>query len=152
VAFGQGNVMRGSLSAFGSARAGIKISGADIPIGVSAKATPTVLASLVNVDGWIRLRLAVELLEVEIEILGLPRWLNWLLSRVLTFFGTLFGNVFAGIITALSIPIVKLPHLRFTAAGLTVDIDLKDIAIDTLREDSGRAVADISGVLVAVSA
>ncbi len=152
VAFGQGNVMRGSLAAFGAARAGIKISGVDIPIGVRAKATPTVLASLVNIAGWIRLRLAVEWIEVEIEILGLPGWLNWLLSRLLSFFSTLFGNVFAALITVLSIPIVPLPRLRFTAAGLTVDIDLKEILIDTVREDSGRAVADISGVLVAVSA
>lgn len=152
VGFTTGNVMRGSLSAFGEARAGIKIGDVDVPIGVRARATPRVLASLQNVSGWVRLLLAVAAIEVEIEILHLPSWLNWLLSRLISFFSTLFGQVFAALINVLSIPIIPLPQLRFTAAGITVDIRLDQIAIDTIADESGRALADISGVLVAVQA
>jgi hypothetical protein len=146
----ENNVAQASMEAYGDA--GVSFQLWDLPelkLGAAISGTPLSIIRLQMEDGWIKVVCVVQRVEIKLTIYGLPEWLNWLVSEVLSFFASAIAQPISAFISLFRPGIFKPDH-ELELMGRKVIIKLTEMKLDTFRAPDKKIYFEAAGVGVAV--
>lgn len=120
-----------------------------VTLGLSITASPDVTAQ-VTIDGSNDVIIAfktVNKFDVKIDIPGIPSWLEKFASHIISFLTSQLAKFIGIFLTGLSFKVFSISPISIEEDGVSLQIDLKNLAVSTFTDVGGVKTLSLGGTL-----
>ncbi|UCH94714.1 MAG: hypothetical protein JSV88_31250 [Candidatus Aminicenantes bacterium] len=144
-----GNQFSLSVDAYssGTFKAGLKYTPFQFSQTITFRASPKITAaiSVAASNQVIVTFLSVDDFKVEIDISGIPSWLNKFMSEILSFLTKNISNIIGSMLTGFKFNVFKIPQIEINEEDLHLIIEMSDIGVTTMVDSGNKKLALVSG-------
>jgi hypothetical protein len=151
IEFAGGSSLAINVDAYGSGSVKVKadfgVWKPSVTLGLGIKASPKV-SGAVQVDSSnnvIVKFLSVNDFKVELDISGVPGWLDKFISEIISFLTKPIAQLIGSLLTGISFKVYEIPEFTINEGGIKLDILVSNIGIGTITDSGNKKVLAVTG-------